>query len=38
MGKTFRRKQIVIPENYWEFSHEVKWIYKEIDAKAAKRD
>ena len=29
MGTTFRRKQIVVPEDYWISSINVKWIYKE---------
>jgi hypothetical protein len=30
MGRVTRRKQIIVPSDYWESSINVKWIY--IDA------
>jgi len=38
MGRAFRRKCLKISKNYWESSHRVNWIYKEINAKRIKRD
>ena len=40
MGEAIRRKcVIVIPDDYWTSSlNEIKWICKESDAKAIKRN
>jgi len=38
MGTTTRWKYIEVPNNYWESSLKIKWITKEVNAKAIKRN